>query len=139
MQNAMNIDTTKRYQLADITTEVKNAVAQSGISDGLCVVYTKEVSAAIVVSSPQDEKIHEDIMDDMERIFPARDNFHFSGAVGQGAAHGKSAVCGTSRDFIIADGQLALGNCEGIYLAEFAGPAKREYAIKLLGKKEAVR
>lgn len=128
------INTAQRYQLVEITDMVKNAVAQSGKAEGVCVVYTTDVDAGVMVTSFYDPKGHEDILDDLERVIPARDNFHFQGAAVEGAARCKSSICGTSRDFIVSGGELQLGGSEGVFFAEFNGPATRQVRIKVLGK-----
>lgn len=134
MLNANTVATTQRYQMVEITQAVKDAVAQSGVKEGLCVVYTTDIDAGVMVTSFYDPKGHEDIMDDLVRIFPARDNFQFSGPVGEGAARCQSAVNGTSRDFIVSGGEVQLGGSEGIYYAEFCGPKTRQYKVKVIGR-----
>lgn len=134
MLSANTVITTQRHQLVEITQEVKNAVAQSNMQEGLCVVYTTHIDAGILVTSFYDTKGHEDIMEDFVRVIPARDNFNFDGEAREGAARSQSALNGTSRDLIVSGGKLQLGGSEGIYFAEFCGPQARQYKVKVIGR-----
>jgi len=127
------IQADRKGVLVEITQEVKDIVAASGITTGIAVVYTPSIDAGILCTSFYDPKGHEDIIDDFVRIWPARDNFHFQGSVTQGAAHSKSSVAGQSMDFIVEAGQLALGGSQGIFFAEYCEPCQREYIVKVFG------
>ncbi len=127
------LETLKKGSLIEITEEVKAAVAQSGMTEGMVTVMTPDVNAGILITSFFDPKGHEDIIDDFVRIFPARDNFRFAGSVTEGAARSMSAVAGQSADFILADGELKLGGSQGIFFAEYAVPGKREYMVQITG------
>ena len=119
--------------LYEITAEVKAAVAASGVKEGLCVVYVTDADAAVMITSFWDKKGHEDILDDYNRIFPARLDYRFEPCKVQAAAHSKSAVTGMSLDVIISGGEPALGSSQGVFLAEFVGGGKeRPYLIKCI-------
>lgn len=128
------LETDRAFQLVDITGEINRAVKESGIGEGICVVYTGEADAGILLTSRCDPKSHEDILDDFETIVPARGNFLYDGPPAQGAARVKSAVAGTSRDLIVENGVLALGDSQGVFFAEYNGGKKREYRLKILGQ-----
>lgn len=119
--------------LTEITEAVKIIVRDSGIREGLAIVYTPDPDAGILCTSLYDPKVHEDIIDDFTRIWPARDNFHYSGSTVKGAAHAKSAVAGVGKDFIISDGELQLGGSQGIFFAEYCEPVSRVYYVKVFG------
>ena len=127
------IMTPQKGCLVEITEAVKEAVAASGLQEGVVTVCTPDVDAGILITSFYDTKGHEDIIDDFVRIFPARDNFHFQGSVTEGAAHSKSSVAGQSLDFILSEGEMKLGGSQGIFLAEYAEPRERTYYIKVIG------
>ena len=68
---------TENPGLYEITAEVKAAIAESGVQEGLCVVYVTDADAAVMVTSFWDPKGHEDIIDDYNRIFPARLDYEY--------------------------------------------------------------
>lgn len=129
------VSTQTKGSLVEITEAVRRTVAESGIDHGIAVVRTLDTTAGILCTSFYDPKGHEDIIDDFTRIFPARDNFHWEGTVTQAAAHSKASVAGMSMDFIVENGELALGSSQGVFLAEYCLPQCREYGITVLGEK----
>lgn len=133
MLEKKTVATPQKGCLVEITEAVKEAVASSGLQEGIVTVCTPDVDAGILITSFYDTKGHEDIIDDFVRIFPARDNFHFQGSVTEGAAHSKSSVAGQSVDFILSGGEMKLGGSQGIFLAEYAEPRERTYYIKAIG------
>ena len=120
------VTTPQKGCLVEITEAVKEAVAASGLREGVITVCTPDVDAGILITSFYDPKGH-------VRIFPARDNFHFQGSVTEGAAHSKSSVAGQSVDFILSEGEMKLGGSQGIFLAEYTEAKERTYYIKAIG------
>lgn len=127
------IQTQRSGELIEITDAVREMVRRSGIRQGVVVVSTPDADAGILCTSFHDPKGHEDILDDFERIWPARTAFHFTGSMVKGAAHGKSATAGACMDFIVEAGQLALGDSQGIFFAEYCESQPREYQVKVFG------
>jgi secondary thiamine-phosphate synthase enzyme len=124
---------TRKPGLYEITDEVKDSVAKSGIKEGLCVVYCPHPDAGILITSFWDPLGHEDIMDDLDRIMPSKINYRFKGDPAKASAHSKSAIAGVSLDLMISDGELKLGSSQGIFFAEYLEKAEREYLIKCIG------
>ena len=118
--------------LYDITKEVKNAVEQSGITEGACAVFSKIGTSGVLVTSFWDTKGHEDIMDDLERVFPPRTNYASRAEPKMAAASSAAALSGRPLDFIIHEKNLLLGSSQGIYLMDTVGGREIEYGIKCL-------
>ncbi len=127
-----NTAATTAPALCDITGQVKEAVAQSGVREGVCVVCSKSPTAGVLVTSFWDPLGHEDILDDLERIFPPRTNYAWQGAPEAAAAHSAAALCGRPLDFIIQEGELVLGHSQGIYLLDPMGGQDIPYAVTCL-------
>ena len=119
----------ERFDMVDITQEVQKAVEEKSIEEGICLVYTTSVTASILVTSTDNPAGHEDILEDLDRVFPDRGTFRFSGPALKGAAHAKSAVAGTSRDFIVKNGILDLAPSEGIFLTRFYKDEEAQYKV----------
>lgn len=127
------IQTTNRGNLVELTDEVKMIVAESGIRHGVAVVSTPESGAGILCTSFYDPKGHEDIIEDFNRIWPARLDFQSTGDPWEIAADSKASVAGQSMDLIVEDAALKLGGSQGIFLAEYGTGQKRIYAVTVLG------
>jgi secondary thiamine-phosphate synthase enzyme len=132
MFKKFNIET-KFNDVVNITDSVKAVVAESGVKEGICVVYTPHTTASLTVTSFWDPKGFEDIQDEICRLIPTKVDFKHQHDTPQDAAgHVKSSIVGVSIDFIITDGKLFLGSSQGIYFLEYDGPRKRSFAVKVL-------
>ena len=120
---------TKYNDVYDITKEVRQAVEESGVEEGICIVYNPHSTAGITVFSPRDQ-------DEIRRLVPTRVDFKHQHDTPQDAAgHVKSALLGISNSFIVHEGNLLLGGSQGIYFLEFDGPRDREYFVKVFSDK----
>lgn len=123
---------TKHRDVFSITDSVKEAVKESGVQEGICVVYTPHTTAALTLTSFWDPAGFEDLQDEICRLIPTRIDFKHQFDTPQDAAgHVKSSLVGTSLTFIVTGGSLLLGGSQGIYFLEFDGPRSREYYVKI--------
>ena len=116
--------------MIDITREVKNLVWESGVKNGLCVVYVPHTTAGITINENADPDVIRDFMMAINKIIPLSDGYHHS--EGNSAAHIKSSMMGVSQTIIIEDGHLLMGTWQGIYFMEFDGPRIRKIYVKII-------
>lgn len=122
---------TKANEAYEITATVREAVTQSGVQSGLCVVFVPHTTAGVSISSFWDPKGLEDVHDDINRLVPTRIDFKHQFDTPQDAAgHVKSVLVGVSLTLIIADGAPLLGHSQGIFFNEFDGPRQRQFFVK---------
>ena len=114
----------------DITDEVREALLKSGIKNGICVVYCPHTTAAITINENADPDVVKDLLFSMETYFPDRAEYRHR--EGNSYAHLRSSVIGVSETVIIDNGHLVLGTWQGIYFAEFDGPRRRKYYVKVI-------
>ena len=114
----------------DITPQVREAVAKSGIADGIAVVYCPHTTAGITINENADSDVVHDLILGLNRAFPNLAGFRHG--EGNSAAHLKASVIGPSVTVIINDGKLALGKWQGIFFCEFDPPRKRKFYVKVL-------
>lgn len=127
---------TKFKDVFDITSFVLEAVEQSGVQSGTCVVYTPHTTAGITVTSFWDPKGFEDLQDEICRLIPTRIDFkHQHDTPSDAAGHVKSSLIGVSMSFIIDKGKLLVGHSQGLYFLEFDGPRNREIFVKVQSDK----
>jgi secondary thiamine-phosphate synthase enzyme len=126
---------TNHNDFVALTETVQNAVEESRVTSGICVVYPPHTTAGLTVTSFWDPKGYEDIMDETCRLVPTRIDFKHQHDTPQDAAgHVKSSLIGISLTFIIDQGKLFLGHSQGIFFMEFDGPRKREYFVKIIAE-----
>ena len=120
---------TQREGLTNITAQVREAVAQSGVTDGLCVVFCPHTTAGITINENADADVVRDILLGLAEAFPDRAAFRH--AEGNSAAHLKASCVGSSVTVIVSGGRLVLGTWQGIYFCEFDGPRSRSFAVRV--------
>ena len=126
---------TSYMSVEELTEQVKECVAKSGVKNGVCVVYNPHTTAGISITSFWDKRGHEDIQDEMDRLFPLKSNYIHVETPYDAAGHIKCAVMGVDLNLPIKDGELMLGSSQGLYFFEFDGPRKREVWVKCHGEK----
>lgn len=128
-----SLDTTGNG-LLDITDLVRKVLRESGVVDGIAVVWTPHTTAAVSVASFPDPKGLEDVADEIDRLIPTRIDFKHQHDTPQDAAgHVKSAIVGVSLSLIVDGGDLVLGHSQKIFLFEFDGPRTRSVHVKAVG------
>ena len=123
--------------LIEITDDVRAHVAQCAIQQGLLTLFIRHTSASLLIQENADP----DVRGDLERFFArlVRDGDPLFQHRAEGAddmpAHVRSALTATQLSIPIADGSLALGTWQGIYLWEhrFRGHA-RELVLHVVGE-----
>ena len=114
----------------DITSKVMDAVKESCILNGICVIYCPHTTAGITINENADPDVVSDLLYAMNITYPDRERFRHS--EGNTSAH-LSLVTGNSVNVIIADGKLLLGMWQGIYFCEYDGPRNRQFYVKIIG------
>ncbi|MGC9309115.1 MAG: secondary thiamine-phosphate synthase enzyme YjbQ [Candidatus Nanoarchaeia archaeon] len=126
----LNIKTSKREEIIDITSQVKEAIQQAGDSKA-CLIYTPHATAAIIVNENYDKAVCDDILNFLKKHIP-QGKWKHDKIDGNADAHIKSSIIGPSQIIPINNGRLQLGTWQGIALAEFDGPRSRRIIIQLL-------
>ncbi|BDF69515.1 hypothetical protein CE91St41_04940 [Oscillospiraceae bacterium] len=117
----------------ELTQQVKQVVADSGVQEGLCLVHCPHTTAGLTISSFWDLKGLEDLQDEVCRLVPTRIDFKHQFDTPQDAAgHVKSSLMGVGLTLIVHEGKLLIGGSQGIFFLEFDGPRKREYHVKVV-------
>ncbi len=132
VQTDFSISTKKRNQLMDITSQVRSAVKQSGITNGDVIVYCPHTTAAITINENADPSVIHDLLLTLEEVIPHhRPGYkHFEG---NSDSHCKSSLIGCSEQVLIKDGALSLGTWQGIFFCEFDGPRSRTVFVQVRG------
>ena len=120
---------TGREGFYDITAKAQEALRNSGVTSGLCVVYCPHTTAGITINENADPDVVRDLLYALDKTFPDRPEFLHR--EGNSAAHLKSSAMGSSATVIIREGKLLLGTWQGIYFTEFDGPRQRHFYVSI--------
>lgn len=125
------VSTDERYQLVSITDEVKDAVRNSGINDGLCVITSTHTTAAVTVNEDYDRDVPKDLAAAC-RAFLEKLDVSFDHMEGNSDSHFLTSLFGQSQTLLVRGGELDLGRWQGIFLTEFDGPRQRTVKVAVL-------
>lgn len=124
------VKTGQHCAMINITGEVQNKVRESGIKNGICVIFVPHTTAGITINENADPDVIRDSLMELGKVVPLTDGYHHR--EGNSAAHIKSSMMGFSQTVIIEEGRLLLGTWQGIYFMEFDGPRIRKVYVKIL-------
>jgi len=127
---SFSVKTSKREEFLNITDKVNEQVRNSGIKNGLCIIYIPHTTAAVIINESADPDVVRDIIKRLSTIIPG--NGDYAHSEGNSDAHIKSSIIGNSRTVIIENGRLLLGTWEGIFFCEFDGPRTRKVFLKII-------
>jgi len=120
----------------EITDAVASAVAEAGLSAGVCNVFIHHTSASLIISENADPDVQRDLDAFLARLVPDGDRLYVHTAEGPDdmAAHVRSVLTATMLTVPIVRGRLALGTWQGIYLWEHRrAPHARRVTVTVVG------
>lgn len=127
------ISTSKSEEFIDITHLVERAVKESGIQNGIAVVFCPHTTAGITINENADPDVVYDIIKALDRAFPVCGDYKH--VEGNSHAHIKASCMGSSCHIIISGGRPVLGTWQGVYFCEFDGPRRRRVYISCMEAK----
>jgi len=127
-----NIKTRRGF--INITPQVEAALAESGISEGLCLVNAMHITASVFIND-NESGLHRDFERWLERLAPERpyDQYNHNGYEDNADAHLKRTVMGREVVVAVTDGRLDFGTWEQIFYGEFDGKRNKRVLIKIIG------
>ncbi len=128
MQETIQIATTAREGLYDITRLVENVVQQSGIQQGLVNVYAQGATAAVMIQENWDDSVQTDVVHLLQKLIPRGVWLHDQ-QDGNGDAHLKAGLVGPSETIPIVNGKMGLSTWQNIFFCEFDGPRQERTVI----------
>jgi len=139
----ISLQTKKQFEMVDITLQVKTAVVESGIQNGIAAIFCPHTTAGIRLNH-NEPLLMQDIMKTLYRLAPvdlsyAHDLFEVRqnvapGERSNGHAHVKAFILGSSETLIIEKGELALGGHQSIFFVECDGGRDRQANVSILGE-----
>lgn len=127
-------NTEKRYQFVHITGQVQEAVRESGIKEGLCLVNSMHITSSVFIND-NESGLHRDYLEWLEKLAPySRDGYHHNVGEDNGDAHLKRQVMGREVVVAVTGGKLDLGTWEAIFYGEFDGRRRKRALVKIIGE-----
>jgi len=126
----LTVKTRNETELVDITADLNRKVAQSGVREGLCLLYVPHTTAAVLINESADPGVSADILMVLNQMVPWKADYRHG--EGNSPAHIKAALVGASQAVAIENGTLVLGTWQGVFFCEFDGPRQRKVHLRIL-------
>lgn len=125
-----------RRGFVNITSQVEEALRESGISEGLCLVNPLHITASVFINDDE-SGLHHDYDEWLEKLAPhepVSQYPHNDTGEDNADAHIKRQIM--DREFIVAvtDGKLDFGTWEQIFYNEFDGRQGKRVMVKIIGE-----
>jgi secondary thiamine-phosphate synthase enzyme len=133
-QKLLKISTTGK-SLHNITQKIEDAVAESRVETGLCVLFLRHTSASLLIQENADPDVLRDLANFMAKLVPESAHYiHDAEGPDDMPAHIRTALTHTSEIIPINQGHLVLGTWQGIYVWEHRQRShSRELVIHISG------
>ncbi len=126
-----------RMEFVNITPQVEEALLESGVREGLCLVNAMHITASVFINDDE-PGLHRDYKRWLEELAPfdpspERYNHNRTGE-DNADAHHKRQIMGRDVVVAITDGRLDFGPWEQIFYGEFDGRRQKRIMVKIIGE-----
>jgi len=127
--------TPTRRAYVNITPEVEECLAESGVKEGLCLVNAMHITASVFVNDDEGG-LHQDFEKWLEKLAPEKPHSQYAhnGYEDNADAHLKRQVMGREVVVAITKGKLDFGPWERIFYGEYDGKRDKRVLVKIIGE-----
>jgi len=124
-----------RRAFINITPKVEEALRESGIREGLCLVNTMNITASVFIND-HESGLHRDFERWLEGLAPEKPHSQYdhNGYEDNADAHLKRSIMGRETVVAITGGKLDFGTWEQIFYGEFDGMRDKRVLVKIIGE-----
>ncbi|MCX6992445.1 MAG: secondary thiamine-phosphate synthase enzyme YjbQ [Kiritimatiellaeota bacterium] len=124
-----------RRGFVNITPEVEQCLAESGVRDGLILVNAMHITASVFINDDE-SGLHADMEKWLEKLAPEKPHsqYRHNGAEDNADAHLKRTIMGREVMVAVTGGKLDFGPWEQIFYGEFDGLRRKRVLVKIIGE-----
>lgn len=124
-----------RRGLVNITSQVQQAVRDSGVKEGLTLVNAMNITASVFINDDE-SGLHRDFETWLESLAPEKpyNRYAHNGYEDNADAHLKRTIMGREVVVAITNGKLDFGTWEQIFYYEFDGKRDKHALVKIIGE-----
>lgn len=127
----IEINTKKRVDVIDITANVEKAVKESGIENGICLIYTLHTTTGLVINEA-DPGLIQDMTKLMASLVPEGAGYLHDRSGGNAHAHLRAMLLGNSAVIPVEGKRPTMGTWQRVLFVELDGPRQRRVCVKLI-------
>ena len=128
--HTINVKTNSRFDIVDITEEVRRCVLEEKAESGIAVIFTPHTTAGVGINENADSNVLFDMKNAFNKVVAQHDNYRH--AEGNSQAHVLSSLVSPSLTVIIENGDIVLGVWQDIYFFEFDGARNRKVYVQVM-------
>lgn len=127
--------TSQRRQFINITPEVQDCLAESGVKEGFVLCNAMHITASVFIND-NESGLHHDFEIWLEKLAPEKpySQYQHNGFEDNADAHLKRSVMGREVVVAVTEGRLDFGPWEQIFYGEFDGKRKKRVLVKIIGE-----
>jgi secondary thiamine-phosphate synthase enzyme len=128
-------NTPHRRGFINITGQVEQCLAESGVKEGLCLVNAMHITASVFINDDE-SGLHQDFEVWLENLAPEKpySQYRHNNGEDNADAHLKRTIMGREVVVAITNGKLDFGPWEQIFYGEFDGRRKKRVLVKIIGE-----
>ena len=126
----LKVKSREREELVEFTDLVRAKLQESGVREGIVLLYTQHTTAGLTINENADPDVPRDMLHALRTLIPQH-GMGFRHGEQNSDAHIKTSLVGTSVTVPISDGKLLLGRWQGIFLCEFDGGRERKVIMMI--------
>jgi secondary thiamine-phosphate synthase enzyme len=116
-----SFSTSKKQEFVDINSKIDEFISKAKVNEGICTVFCRHATAAIVINENHDPNICLDILEALDKLIPAG-KWRHDRIDGNADAHIKASILGPHETVPIKNNKLLLGRWQSIMFVELDGP-----------------
>jgi secondary thiamine-phosphate synthase enzyme len=124
-----------RLAFRNMTPQVEEALVESGIREGLCLVNAMHITASVFINDDE-QGLLRDYARWLEELAPHEPSRYEHNRTGEdnGDAHHKRQIMGREVVVAVTGGKLDFGPWEKIFYGEFDGRRSKRVLVKIIGE-----
>ncbi len=125
--------TKDRIELVDITSQVRELIAKSGIKEGMVLVFVPHATAALYLNE-HEGGLMSDVLSFVKEVIPGNRPYLHNRIDDNATAHLGSILFKPFVAMPLTAGRLDVGTWQNIFLLEMDGPRTRRVIVKIVGE-----
>ena len=127
----LRLRSNRRVEIIDITSKVREAIAGSGVNNGIAVVFSFHTTTAIIINESE-PRLLDDIIEFLNKLVPEKADYRHNAIDRNADAHLRALFLGNSIAVPVSDGKPDLGTWQSILFIELDGPRERKVGVKVI-------
>lgn len=132
-RDTVNVNTSQRVEIHDITPDVEAVLKNSGISEGLLNVYSRHSTSGVVINENESGLV-KDFQLALQKLVPEGAGYQHDRIDNNADSHIRGFLLGGSETIPVEDGRLMLGTWQSIFFVELDGPRQRKLTVTVMGE-----